>query len=92
MIMPSLLLQICSRNSKAKYHTESMKRRLKLWKEDGLVREVCFIQSKLNYQNSSTSIELMAGKLNNFTLSEKVNAALRLLSNTESAGILLTTK
>ena len=90
--MPSLLLQICSRNSKAKYHTESMKRRLKLWKEDGLVREVCFIQSKLNYQNSSTSIELMAGKLNNFTLSEKVNAALRLLSNTESAGILLTTK
>ena len=92
MIMPSLLLQIWSRNSKAKYHTESMKRRLKLWKEDGLVREVRFIQSKLNYQNSSTSIELMAGKLNNFTLSEKVNAALRLLSNTESAGILLTTK
>ena len=95
MIMPSFLLQIRSRHSKAKYHTESMKRRLKLWKEgdfDGLVREVRFIQSKLNYQNSPTSIELMAGKLNNFTLSEKANAALRLLSGTESAGILLTTK
>ena len=95
MIMPSLLFQKCSRNSKTKNHTESMKRRLKLWKEgdfDGLVREVRFIQSKLNYQNSPTSIELMAGKLNNFTLSEKVNAALRLLSDTESAGILLTTK
>ena len=48
MIMPSLLLQKCSRNSKDKDHTESLKRRLKLWKEgefDGLVREVRLIQS-----------------------------------------------
>ena len=53
--MPLLLLQKRSRNSKAKDHTESLERRLKLWKEgdfDGLVREVRFIQSKLTYQNS----------------------------------------
>ena len=32
MIMSALLLQKCGRNYKAKYHTESLKRRLKLWK------------------------------------------------------------
>ena len=88
MIMLSLLLQKCSRNSKAKDHTESLKRRLKLWQEgdfDGLFREVLFIQSKLIYQNSPTSIELMAKKFNNFMLSGKVNAASRLLSDTEGA-------
>ena len=65
MIMPSLLLQKCSRNSKVKYHTESLKRRLKLQKEgdfDGLVREIRFIHSKLICQNSPTSIKLMAKK------------------------------
>ena len=33
MIMPSLLLQKCSRNSEAKDHTESLKGKLKLWKK-----------------------------------------------------------
>ena len=81
MIMPSLLLQKCCRISKAKYHTESLKRRLKLSKEidfDVLVREVCFIQSKQIYHNSPTLIELMAKKFNNFMLSGKINAASRL--------------
>ena len=81
MIMSSLLLQKCCRISKAKYHTESLKRRLKLWKEidfDVLVREVCFIQSKQIYRNSPTLIELMAKKFNNFMLSGKINAASRL--------------
>ena len=95
MITPSLLLQKCNRNSKGKDHTESLKRRLKLWKEDdfdGLVREVRFIQSKLISQNSPTSIELTAKKSDNFILSRKVNAALRLLPDTESAVILPTSK
>ena len=95
MIKPSLLLQKCSRSSKVKDHTESLKRRLRLWKQgdfDGLVREVRFIQSKLIYQNSSTSIELINKKVNRFMLSGKVNAALRLLSVAESAGILPTSK
>ena len=95
MIMPSLLLQKCSRNSKAKNHTESLQRRLKLWKKGdfyGLNREVRLIQPKLIYRNSPTSVELMAKKFNNFMLSGKVIVALRLLSDTESAGILPTTK
>ena len=94
MILPLLLLQKCSRNSKA-YHTESLKRRSKLWKEgdfDSLDREVRFIQSKLTYQNSPTSVELIAKNFNNFILAGKVNAAVRLLSITESAGILPTSK
>ena len=72
-----------------------MKRRLKLWKEgdfDGIFRKVRFIQSKLIYQNSPASIELMAQKFNNFMLSVKLNAALRLFSDTGSARILPTTK
>ena len=97
MIIPSFFffLQTFSRNSKAKDHTESLNRRLKLWKEgdfDDLVRVVRFIQFKLIYQNSPTSTELMAKNFNNFMLSEKVNAALRLLSETKSAGILPNSK
>ena len=95
MIMPSLLLQNCSRNSKAKDHTKSHNRRLKLWKEsdfDGFVRDVRFIQSKLIYQNSPTTIELIAKKFNNFMSSGKVDVALRLLLGTESAEILPTSK
>ena len=95
MIMPSLLLQKCSKSSKANHYAKSLKRRLKLWKEgefDGLVRELRLIQSKLIYQNNPTSVELMAKKINNFMLSGKVNAALRLLSDTESAGKLQTSK
>ena len=72
MIMASLLLQKCSKNSKAMDHTESLKRKLKLWK------------SKLIYQISQTSIERMAKKFSNFMLSGKGNTALR-LSDAESS-------
>ena len=95
MIISSLLLQKCTRNSKANHHTESLNRRLKLWQEgnfDGLVRQARFIQSKLVSQNSLTSIEQIAKEFNNFLSSGKVNAALKLLSDTESAGILPTSK
>jgi len=49
-VMPSLLLQKPKRNSKAKEHTEVLKRRLLTWKNgdiDSLVREARFIQSNL---------------------------------------------
>ena len=85
MIMPSLLSQKCYKNSKAMDHTESLKRRLKLSKEgdfDGLVWG--FIESKLIYQISPTSIERMAKKFSNFMLSGKGNTALR-LSDAESS-------
>lgn len=47
------------RNSKAKVQKESPKRKRKFCKEGSfhvLVREVCFIQSKLIYKNSPKSI------------------------------------
>ena len=56
---------------------QSLKRRIKLLKDGNfnvLVRAVCFIRSKLNYQNSPASVELFSKKLNKFML---VNAALR---------------
>ena len=59
MIMPSLLLQKCSRNSKARDHTESLKRRLKLLKKgdfDDLVREVRFIKDVSFNLNKFTKI------------------------------------
>ena len=93
MIMPSLLLEKFSRNSKAKDLPESLKKSLKLWREDdfhSLVREVCFTQSKLIYQNSPTSIEIIAKE--NFMLSGKVHAALKLFSDSESAQIFPTSK
>ena len=82
MIMPLIFFQKSSKNSIVQRHTESLKMRLKLRKKgdfDGLARELHFIQSKLIYKNSPTSIELIAKKFNNFMLAGKVNAALRLL-------------
>ena len=94
MIMPSLLLQKCCRNSIAK-EKKIIEEKIKIMEGRWLwcnFREARFIQSKLIYQNSPASIELMAKKFNNFMLSVKLNAALRLLSDTGSAGILPTTK
>ena len=42
IIMLSLLLPKCCRNSKAKDHTESLRRRLKLWKKGDLEKYVSF--------------------------------------------------
>ena len=91
MIMPSLLLQKSSRTSKAKDHSENLKRRFELWMMgdfDSLVRETRFIQSKFSSQKSSISVEQMARKFNNFMLTGKINSALRLLSNSEPGGLL----
>ena len=91
MIMPSILLQKPSKNSKAKQHSESLRKRLDLWKSgdfDSLVKEVRFVQSKLKFQKHSRDIENIAKRFNNLMLAGKINAALRLLSDSDSCGIL----
>lgn len=91
MIMPSLLLQKSSKNSKAKDHVECLTRRLALWKKgefDSLVREVRSIQSKFKGQRKPDTIEELAKKFNRLMLSGKTNAALRLLSDAECKGVL----
>ena len=91
MVMPSLLLQKVSKSSKSKDHTDQLKKRLDLWKAgdfDTLVREVRFIQSKLKFPARSDTIEHLAKRFNDLMLSGKINSAPRLLSSTESSGIL----
>ena len=91
MIMPSLLLQKTSKNSKAKDHSEQLSRRIESWKAgefDKLTREVRFIQSRLKSHASSGTIDQLAKRFNDLMLAGKVNAALRLLSNSDSCGIL----
>ena len=51
-----------------------------------------FIQSNLTYQNHPISVNLIAKKFNTFMLAGKVNTALRLVSETESGGILPTSE
>ena len=91
MIMPAILLQKSNKNSKAKENADTLKRRFLLWQNgdfDSLVREVRYIQSNLNFKNSSASFEEKAKRFNDLMTSGKVKSALRLLSEVESAGIL----
>ena len=90
MLMPSLLLQKPSKNSKSKDHSNCLKRRLEMWKKgefDQLLQEIRFIQSNLKQQQRSKSIEEVSKQFHKFMISGKVKAALKLLSETESKGI-----
>ena len=91
MIMPSLLLQKVSKNSKARDHSEQLRKRMDLWKSgdfDTLVREVRYIQSKLRSFTNVDTIEQLARKFNDLMLAGKINPALRLLSDSKCSGIL----
>ena len=58
MIMPGLLLQKNSLNSKSKENSETMKRRLSLWKNgqlDQLMFEVNTIQDRLQHNDRVTT-------------------------------------
>ena len=77
MIMPSQMFQESNRTSKSEDHVEKLIRRLQLWREgfDVLVREVRFIRSK----NKTVTLKHTAKKFNDFMITGKMNAALRLL-------------
>eukprot|EP00794_Sanderia_malayensis_P011608 gene11608-12810_t len=82
--MPSLLLQKPSKTSKSKDHVEKLRKRLDLWKSgnfDDLVREARFIQSRFSKHKPMDSIDKVV-------INGKINAALKLLSDTQSSGIL----
>ena len=89
-VLPSLLLQKPSKSSKAKDHAEHLKRRLTKWAEgdfDDLVRESRSIQQRL-YNASKIKQESLAKRFSNLMFEGKVNAALNLLSNANTTGIL----
>ncbi len=91
MVLPSLLLQKPSKTSKIKDHVEKLRKRLDLWKSgnvDDLVREAHFIQSRLSKHKLMNSIDKVAKTFNDFVINGKINAALKLLSDMQSSGIL----
>ena len=91
MIMPALLLQKPSFKSKSKHHGECLERRLILWESgdfDALVKECTAIQSRLQANSKQRSPEHVSQTLAKLMLNGKVNAAMRLLDNTSSSGIL----
>ena len=95
MIMPSLLLQKPNKTSKAKEHSELLKSRFVKWKNgdfDSLVREVRYIQSNLRFQQYNQTFEDISKRFHNLMIAGKVNAALRLLSEVDSKGILKLTE
>ena len=91
MIMSSLLLQKPSFKAKSKEHSISLARRLNLWKEgdfDALVREARAIQSTLSANKKFKTPEQLSRTFSKLMLQGKVNAALRVLDEESSGGIL----
>ena len=90
MIMPALLLQKPSFKSKSKEHTLCLARRLELWQQgefDGLLRECRTIQSTLTTARNVHN-EQLSKTFASLIFRGKVNAALRLLDEQSSGGVL----
>ena len=91
MIMPALLMQKPSYKSKSKHHTASLNRRMDLWFKgdfDTLIKEARAIQGKLTTYKKYKNNEQLSKGFSNLMLKGKVNAALKLLDQQGSAGIL----
>ncbi|XP_064388154.1 uncharacterized protein LOC135336323, partial [Halichondria panicea] len=93
--MPALLLQKPSSKSKAKEHASHLERRLKLWSEGQLVNllyEGRSIQKQLHRnqppQQNQDQEDRMAKKFAKLMSEGKVRAAMRLITNTGSTGLL----
>ena len=90
MLLPSLLLQKPSKESKAKEHFEKLKERLNLWYEgkiEKLLSEGRTIQRRLlsSKRRSDTDVSKIFTKL---MLQGKVNAAIKYLSENNDCGVL----
>ena len=90
MIMPYLLLQKPCYKSSAKQNSECLKRRMALWTQgdfDSILREARTIQSILK-KNMKANTESKAKRFAKFILAGNVKAALRLLDDESSKGVL----
>lgn len=89
MILPNLLLQKPSKNSKTQDHIKCLKDRLNKWEMghfDHIIKECRFIQKKLQSKaRTEQSIEKLFAR---FMLQGKVNSAIRLLGESGSKGVL----
>ena len=92
MTLPALLLQKPSAKSKAKQHTETLVRRIQLWREgniDQLFREVKIIQSSFKpSKKHEKDLKNISKRFSKFMLEGNISAALKLLDCANSKGLL----
>ena len=87
MVMPNLLLQKPSRNSRAKDQINALKRRMELWSDgklSDLINEGNTIQSRLGRNSPPVSEESLARSFAKLMSHGKTRAALRLLANKDT--------
>ena len=90
-VMPVLLLQKPSKNSKSKDHLVSLDRRLKLWEEgniSNLLHEGKTIQERMKVIEKGMNIEKISLKFKNMMGKSNIDGALKLLTENMSNGIL----
>ena len=95
MVMPSLLLQKPSKNSKSKDHLISLERRIDLWKTgdlEELLKEGEAIQNNLKTINSNKTIAQISKEFATKMQKGNVNGAIKLLTNHMKNGVLPLTK
>ena len=95
MVLPTILLQKPSSKSKAKQHTEALERRLNQWRAgqiDSIMREVRMIQSRFKSSTGSKQSETTSKRFAKLMTEGKVSAAMKLLDNTSSSGVLTLTE
>ena len=89
-ILPALLLQKPSRNSKAKDHLIKLEKRLEMWEKGeitALLAEARLIQHRLVSSTRKRSTEDVSRIFARLMLQGKVNAALKFLSNESGGGV-----
>ena len=95
LMLPTLLLQKPSAKSKAKDHSTALDRRLKLWRASNLcelVQEVDMIQSRFKTpKKSDPGIDNLSKRFSKLMLEGKVSAALKMLDQTSTSGMLTLT-
>ena len=90
-VMPALLLQKPSKNSKSKDHLKSIERRFEIWKErnlNELYKEGKAIQDRLKSDGSQNDIAKISKEFKFQMQKGNVNGALKILTNNMSGGIL----
>ena len=91
MVMPSLLLQKPSRESKSKDHSAALKRRFLLWQNGELfelLKECDTIQNRIKVSAPKNNLEAISKKFASLMKKGKVNAAVKTLTNNMEGGIL----
>ena len=95
MIMPNLLLQKPSKNSKDKDHLKALERRLESWISGDLLellKEAETIQKSLRSKKTSTNIAEISKRFSQEMKKGNVNSAMKILTDNMKNGILPSTR